>query len=289
MMTLQPITLDLMEAVNTIRVSCGHETASHSFPSLFLWQRDLSLSVCLRENAFSVRSGFRAGENWFFPCGPAEAALELVQEIVREYPDVRFLYLRDEDKTLLQSVMPGFFRFEETGDASEYLFDRDLYMRMPGKAYEDIRWSINRLKRGHILESTPLCRETATVALEILNHWNNRHESCFFPPDRNTNSLLMQHFEALGLDGILVSVDGQPTSLAAGFPLSGRSYDIAFSKMLSPVRGLQYFTRRELIRKLPARFTIINGEEDLGLPGLRESKLQERPVGKIRMYNAYVR
>ena len=50
---------------------------------------------------------------------------------------------------------------------------------------------------------------------------------------------------------------------------------------------MQFYVRRELIAVLPEQYTVINGEEDLGIPGLRRSKLLENPIGRIEMFSAY--
>ena len=288
MIQTQPVTPDLCDRIGAIRRACGHQSASHSFPSLFLWQKDLGLTVCLRENLYAVHSAYWEDDTWFFPCGGREAAAAFLEELLlREGPPVRLLYLREEDAAFLEERFPGRFHVSHADDASEYLYDRQEYVAMPGKKYEDIRWSINHLKKHHSLRTEPLTASAVPDARRMLEGWKARSDSGFFSPDHETAGLMLDHFELLGMTGVIVYMDGEPAALASGFPIGDRSYDIAFSKAPERVRGLQFHVRRELIAALPEQYTVINGEEDLGIPGLRQSKLLENPTGRIEMFSAY--
>ena len=285
--SVRPITLSLRAPIQSLRRACGHESASHAFPSLFLWQRDMGLSVCLREKAFAVSCRYRGEGVWFFPCGDAEAVLAFVRDLLDRFPRACFLYLRREDVTLLQAHFAGRFRFEPAEDASEYLYDRTAYVTLPGGKNRKIRESIHHLKSHHELRAQTLHPGLMNEVFALLEAWKPRTASGNYSPDRTTADLLMKNYAALDLRGTLVWMDGVPAAVAMGFPLSDRSFDIAFSK--APVRepGLLHYSRRVLADTLPDRFTVINGEEDLGIPGLRQAKRLEHPMGQIEMWEAY--
>ena len=83
---------------------------------------------------------------------------------------------------------------------------------------------------------------------------------------------MLDNMTALEMSGVVVYMDGRAASVAMGFPLSERSFDFAFSKAPERETGLLHYARRALVSALPDRYTIINGEEDLGIPGLRRAK-----------------
>ncbi len=283
------ITAVLRDPIQAIRRSCGHESASHSFASLFLWQEDMALSVCLREKAYAVQCGYRGEDCWFFPCGDVEACIELAEDIIAKTPHARFLYLRREDAKLLEDRFPGRFDLTPTEDASEYLYDRNEYTAMSGSKYEHIRWCINHLKNHCSPRVETLNSSNLHVARDMLDRWEPCSETEYFATDHATSKLMLNNMEVLDMMGIIVYVNDEAAALAAGFPLSDRVYDIAFSKALERERGMQFFVRRALIELLPEQYKIINGEEDLGIPGLRKSKIQENPIGRIDMFSAYTR
>ena len=51
----RPVQLEDRSAVEAIRARAGHQISAHAFTSLFLWQKVMGLSICLREDAFFVR------------------------------------------------------------------------------------------------------------------------------------------------------------------------------------------------------------------------------------------
>ncbi len=285
----QKITAELRDPIQAIRTACGHESASHSFASLFLWQEDMDLSVCLREKAYAVRCGHWGDDFWYFPCGEDEAKLELTEEILESAPHVHFIYLRREDVDFLNEHFPDRFLTEAAEDASEYLYDRRNYTTMPGSKYEHIRWCVNHLKNHCSLRVEELNSDDLDIARDMLARWEPCSETEYFSSDHSTAKIMLDNIETLGMTGVIVYVNGKAEALAAGFPLSERVYDSAFSKALERERGVQFYVRRALIERLPEQYRIINGEEDLGIPGLRRSKLQENPIGRIDMFSAYAK
>lgn len=284
MLKTDEITLEKKEQIDRIRRKNGHDSASHSFDSLFLWQRDMDLSLCLREHAFAVRCA-QAGDNaWFFPCGSPDEIALFVQDILAEGHSAQFLYARDEDVELLEHRFPGMFHASETPESSEYLYDRAKYVSMSGKDFANIRWSVNRLKSHHKLAVEPLNASNMDEARGVFARWVPRVGNTSYSTDHETAPLLLEHIPNLDIDGIIVYMDDQPEAVVAGFPLSERSYDLAFAKAVDRENGLLHFARRSFVSTLPEQYTIINGEEDLGIPGLRNAKLLERPIGQIKMY-----
>jgi hypothetical protein len=236
---------------------------------------------------FAVRCAYREENAWFFPCGEREAVIAFLGELLSGTSGVCLLYLREEDVSLLKEHFPGRFRIEPANDASEYLYDRTEYAEMPGKKYKNIRNDINHLIKQHDIRTEPLTAGNLETARKMLAGWAPRSESEYFSRDHETARLMLDYFDRLGMTGVIVCADGEAVAVASGFPLSENAYDIAFSKSLELEKGLQYYIRRALVSFLPGQYTVLNGEEDLGLPGLRIMKTLENPIGRIEMYSAY--
>ena len=286
-MNTHPISIDFKPKIEEIRRRYDHCSASHSFNSLYLWQQDMALRVYLEESSFIVQCGHWGDNVWFFPCGSREDVVRLVNLVSNEGEPVRFLYLREEDAALLQDAFPGRFQIRPAPDSSEYLFDRFDYVNVPGKKGESIRYAINHLKKNHVLSVSPFSSENIETAGKILRGWTPHTTSSHYSTDVATADLLTAHYDALGLTGIIVSMDQVASAVVVGFPLNEYMFDIAFSKGTDRITGLLHFARRAFVDSLPEQFTVINGEEDLGIPGLRQAKLLEHPMGMLEMYEAY--
>ena len=91
-------------------------------------------------------------------------------------------------------------------------------------------------------------------------------------------------FERLGMRGIMVSIGGKLSGFAFGAPLSEDTFVLNFEKALSDIKGLYQFLDNEFAKSLPAQYTRINKESDLGKPGLAKAKESYYPCAKVRSY-----
>ena len=73
-----PLTLSMKDTIEGIRYENGHITASHAFASLFMWQKEMGLSVYLEENLFAVKCRMQGENAWFFPCGGRTAVRDFI-------------------------------------------------------------------------------------------------------------------------------------------------------------------------------------------------------------------
>ena len=102
--------------------------------------------------------------------------------------------------------------------------------------------------------------------------------------DARACDCLFDNWLELEARGVIVYVDGEPMSVTAGYPLSEEIFDLSLSKQSRRLSGLSVYSRHALIRSLPEEYQLLNGEEDLGIAGLRQMKELMRPVSMIKMY-----
>ena len=138
MIETETIALPVKPLIDGIRAASGHPSESHSFASLFLWQQDMGLSVRLEKEAFLVRCTSRGENCWYFPCGDREQAESWIRELLLEEEPLRLVYLREEDAAFLSERFPDSFEIVPADSDSEYLYDRQAYLRMEGEGYRRI-------------------------------------------------------------------------------------------------------------------------------------------------------
>ncbi len=284
----ETISLQHKPLINQVRASYHHTSESHSFGSLFLWQRDMGLSLFAEEDAFLVKCETRSPDCWYFPCGKPDTIEAFIRELLSSSDRLHFTYMREEDITFLQSRFPSVFTIVPADGDSEYLYDTQAYLSMEGSPYRRIRKDIAKLLKQHEVRVMPWNEDTSCDMESVLRMWHARFPGEDGLQDFGTSQLLLQYRSELDVTGVIVYVDNQPVSMAAGFPLCENCFDLAFSKCGIHMTGLPDYTRQALAKILPSQFTILNGEDDLGIPGLRKVKQLMRPVGQIHMYEAVV-
>lgn len=273
--------------MDRLRQMDGHCLASHAFPSLFLWSRPLGLRLMLERDVFAVRAGKQEENTWFFPCG-SEAGKKAFLAGQLAAPHLRLLYLRKEDVDWLNRRFPGQWRCKRCPDADEYLYRRDSHLAMEGGPFRHLRWRVRKIRREMAPAVRALNQTSAADARRIVEQWAACHpeQPGAGPDDRAVALAALEQGQELGMQGVVVYLEGQPAAFMAGFPLSADTFDAAVGKCARNVQGLTYFTLQELMRSVPEHFQWWNLEEDLGLPGLRQMKEQYLPDGKQEIWEA---
>ena len=82
------------------------------------------------------------------------------------------------------------------------------------------------------------------------------------------------HMKELGLRGGLIRVDGEIIAFTFGSPINDKVFDIHSEKALPEYRTAYSVINREFIANELPDFEYVNREDDMGLEGLRTSKLQ---------------
>ena len=65
---------------------------------------------------------------------------------------------------------------------------------------------------------------------------------------------------------------------------AGTMFIIHYEKTIPDMKGLYQFINMDFARSLPPEITLINREQDLGDPGLRQAKLTYRPCGYVTKF-----
>lgn len=284
------IRLEQKGAVDRLRQKYGHSASSHAFQSLYIWQKEMKLTLFLKEELFAVKAGLWGPNTWFSPCGGEAERRAFVEEHLEE-EDFALCYVRREEIEEIESWFPGKFAFSPEPAANEYLYSRMEQAFMPGRKFSKLRNHWNRAVREHHLEVVPLNEQTISSAVEITKEWERSHSQAGMLglQDDGASGCLLAHWKELKLQGILLFVDGEPYAMTAGFSLSENTFDLCLAKQRGMLPGISVYAKWALYQQLPPEIAVINAEEDMGIEGLRMMKQQMKPTGMIEMYNGKVR
>jgi hypothetical protein len=78
--------------------------------------------------------------------------------------------------------------------------------------------------------------------------------------------------------GGAICVDNEIIAFTYGSPINHRTFGIHVEKANIRFDGVFSVINQEFASRIPEQFQYINREEDLGIPGLRRSKLSYHPV-----------
>ena len=143
---------------------------------------------------------------------------------------------------------------------------------------------IHRLTAGHPLEWEPVGAETWRMRFPWFRDGRNGRKGWTACGIRTPPVTMLTYWEELEGQEFLVRVDGAPGAVMAGYPIGKICLISAWAKQSCYITGMAEYTRHALCSFLPEKYSLVNGEEDLGIEGLRRMKQRMRPVGLLRMY-----
>ncbi len=164
-------------------------------------------------------------------------------------------------------------------DSFDYIYNTEDLIELKGRKYHGKRNHIKRFKEKEWLfrplEKTDF-DECTTFAAEF---YNNSDENDFSSAvEQYAIYTYFRYFDTLGLKGGMLYSEGKLVGFTIGEPLNSDTFDVHIEKAVSGVQGAYATLCNEFAKYAAKDFKYINREEDLGLEGLRKSKLSYKPA-----------
>ena len=275
----------------------GTCSCQFAFPAVFCLQEKYGTELCLTDGAAFMRSRRRtAGRTDYFPPltagdGFARALCALVQYAGASGEPYALFGLTQEQAAALEAL-PVRFRVEEDRDWAEYLYDARPLATLEGAALKQKRKEARHCRTacGDRLTVETLGGENLADALAFQREWMAAHDA--EGTDRSLAGedaairTAMAHYDALGLSGVLLRLDGRAVGYSYGCPVGADTYDILVQKAAPEVKFLYRVVFQETVQRCAADCRYINAEEDIGIPGLRALKLSYRPAFLLQKFRA---
>jgi hypothetical protein len=165
-------------------------------------------------------------------------------------------------------------------DQSDYVYlSRDL-VELSGREFHAKKNHVNRFKRTYRHEYRRLSADLVEACLALETAWCDlRH--CWETPTLASEEVAiheaLHHFGGLSCLGGVVLVEGKVEAFALGEALNPDTFVCHVEKANPDVDGLYAAVNQMFCEAEAARFTYVNREQDLGVPGLRKAKESYQP------------
>lgn len=186
---------------------------------------------------------------------------------------------------MLQNLYPGKFCCHNDRDAFDYVYDINDLATLAGKKFQKKRNHLNRFRQNHpdaIVE--PVTAENLPRVKALAETWYKLRlasdPQADFQLEQAALNRAFRYREALGLEGLLLTCDGQDVAFTLGSRLSENTFDIHFEKALDIADGAYPAINNHFANYLRSTYpalAFLNREDDMGLEGLRKAKLSYNP------------
>lgn len=274
------------EHITAYTTKLGAQICDLAFANLYGWSGKYQTSWAQIESVLVIR---------FRPSGSAHYAYliplcdspEQVGRIIRQLGEMaaaqghplELMGVTPKCRVHLEHLCAGGFDFISSDGSRDYIYLRERMATLSGKKLQSKRNHINKFEKlypDYTYEE--LSRDNLAECLALEEQWLQANGA---EDGRNDEAEMIQrlatHYEDLRLMGGAIRVDGRIVAFTIGSPINHNTFGVHVEKALTDYEGSFTIINREFARRIPQQYTYINREEDLGLEGLRRSKLSYDP------------
>jgi len=297
MISFNPITIHDKETITSFTLRSNLRNCDFSFANMCSWR-------FLYDSEFAIVDGFLLIRFWIeeksrlvymFPIGKGDLSsiLHLLEEdsLANGHP-LLLLGVTPEVKQELEESFPGTYVFLPERDYFDYIYLREDLALLKGKKYQSKRNHINNFINQYDYEYMPITPEIVPMCLELerkwyINHTGNEEER--LKNEYRSVTYALEHYGELGIIGGAICVEGEIVAFTFGAPINYETFGVHVEKANINYEGAYSIINKEFVSRLPEEYIYINREEDLGVSGLRQSKLSYQPVILLEKYAAIKR
>lgn len=278
-----------------------HEIASQAEPSIseitftniYVWRHTAGYQLSMLNDNICILAGHGNESPFFLPPLGNNNLGDTVMEL--------FNYLRDQghppvlsrvpEETVraIVETIPGVI-VEEDYDNADYIYLSSDLADLPGRKYHKKRNHISRFAQNYSYEYKRMTPDTLDMVRDFQKRWC-KVRSCFSPlspglaAEHRAIMETLDNFEALGVTGGVILVEGRVEAFTIGEPLNHNTFVIHFEKGNPAYQGCYQTINQQFCDDVCRPYTYVNREQDLGEPGLRQAKRSYYPHHLLMKYN----
>lgn len=292
MISFKDIELKDRDLITSYTQNSPRRNCDLSFSNLCSWR-------FLYDTQFAVQDGYLILKFWvqgkvvyMMPVGNGDLKKvlnEMIEDARQEGERFCMLGVCSGMRADLEAIMPGMFHFEADRDYADYLYLRTDLATLSGKKYQAKRNHVNKFRRTYNYEYVPLTSDRIRECLDLEAEWckaNNCDQHEGTGNERRALIYALHNFDALGLTGGILHVDGKIAAFTFGMPINQETFGVHVEKADTGIDGAYAMINYEFANHIPEQFVYINREEDLGIEGLRKAKLSYQPTVILEKYMA---
>ena len=293
MIPFKDVTLADRDTITSFTMKSDRRNCDLSFSNLCSWRFLYDTQFAVVDNFLVFK--FWAGEQlaYMMPVGTGDLKAELwelIEDARKENQHFCMLGVCSNMRADLEAILPGQFTFTEDRDYADYIYLRSDLSTLKGKKFQAKRNHINRFRNTYPdYEYTPITPDRIQECLDLEAEWckvNHCDQQEGTGNERRALIYALHNFEALGLTGGILHVNGKIVAFTFGMPINHETFGVHVEKADTSIEGAYAMINYEFANRIPEQYIYINREEDLGLEGLRKAKLSYQPVTILEKYMA---
>ena len=288
-MTFHPLTPDDRKRVQAVTLGSGRRNCNFNFANLIGWQFWYNTEVCICHEVVVFRFNLE-GRRAYMLCSasaPSAGLLELLcHDAATAGAPLLILNMEDEPAAAVKALMPERVTVEPRRNQYDYIYQREDLAKLKGGSLKAKRNHVNKfLSIYPDFEYRPLEPSLFDECRRLARTWRteveeSQHDSDYeLTADAEARAMenVFTHWQQLDAIGGSIFVDGRMVAFTYGAPVTHDTFDVCVEKANRRIDGAFNIINQQFADHLPEQYVYLNREEDMGLEGLRKSKLSYHP------------
>lgn len=294
MLDFRPVTIADKSLFEKYSYRYGGRNCDMAFANIFCWASFYGNEICECDGFLltRIRIDGRRKTGYLEPLGEGDTervVALLAEDAASLGQPLRLQSLSQEFSDRLSRLHPGIDLFVfENRDFFDYLYSAEQLRSLKGKKLQPKRNHINQFKRVYEYRYECLTTDHKEEVFALLHKWREGKHSDgrSLEVEESVIRRGMENFDALGLRGGVLYVDGRMIAFTYGSPINDETFCIHIEKADTDFESSFPMINQLFVNSLPEKYIYINREEDMGLKGLRNSKLSYHPEMLYRKFYA---
>lgn len=285
-MKFEKITEDNIRLLKPYLYACPHKMCGYSPLVLTMWSDYFDYRYAIEYATLFLKMRDEDGEQYFFmPVCDVEKGVGLLRAHCRETGDkLQFFGVGEE-------YVDSFCRWLNAKNPLElekwadYLYDARAMTDLVGKKYNAKRNHINKFYKTYPdAEFKDFKRADRDKVLAFLDKYHKNDGTATYFYDKKEVTLLVENWRDGEYPGGYMEINGEAVGFTVG-EIVGDTLFVHVEKCLREFSGVYEATTNAFLKRhVTDSVKYVNREEDLGLEGLRKSKMSYYPLCLVKKF-----
>ncbi|MGH4121110.1 DUF2156 domain-containing protein [Clostridium sp.] len=271
-------------------------SCEYSFTTLYIWRKACDVCFTTYKDALIIKKKDFEGKYYFMqPLGYNKENLkEIIKELMEYKTERNMDYLfKDLDEEFMREIKDIYddhdvkcLCIKEDRDNFDYLYEAEKLIKLSGKKLHGKKNHYNSFIKNYNYEVKDIededVKKDVIVAAEKWYEDNSDDHMLFYELQGIKD--VLKNMDTMNTVGIAVYVDDKIVAFSLGEKLNDGLAVIHIEKGDMNYSGVYSFINKTFIDRCFSDVKIINREQDLGIDGLRKSKLSYHPLKLEKKY-----
>ena len=291
MLDFKPVTLEHKDLIEKYYTQKNRFICDYSPVDIIIWAHNYRTKIC-EEDGFLFMVAGDGNIEYFMPPisigdnGDFKVAVEkLIVHAESNGDKCVIINLDEELREKLETAFPNRFKYDEMRDNGDYVYDAQSLITLKGKKLHGKRNHINKFLKEYDgrWEYEELTENNIHDFFDYQIGWSENDNQFF--GELCASSTALRNFKYLGIKGGLIRLDGKIIAITLGSQPFDDMYIIHIEKADYDIPGSYQMINQQFAMRNCQNVKYIDREEDLGIEGLRKSKLSYYPEFITKIYS----